>query len=429
MKIRLLGGKPLQGFVPISGAKNAALKLMAASLLTDEPLLLHNVPSLADIEQMEELLGYLGVLCEHTPNFLSLHAHNLHTTVAPYDIVKKMRASFVVFGPLLARYKEAKVSYPGGCVIGTRPIDVHLDGFKAMGADISLEEGYVIAKASQGLVGAKITLAFPSVTGTENLLMAATLARGETLLSNVAREPEIIDLATCLRSMGAIIEGDGTDHILIQGVDRLHGCDHHVLPDRLEAGTYALMAAMTRGNLTLFPVILEHLELPLKLLEDAGALISQPAPNTLNIQCHNRLKGLDITTAPYPGFATDLQAQWMAAMTVSEGAALITETIFENRLMHVPELARMGAHIQVHGNSALVRGVPCLQGAQVMATDLRASVSLIMAGLVASGETWLDRVYHLDRGYETLENKLSRVGAIIERVSKTRVSRVHPPSA
>lgn len=425
MKIRIIGGQPLQGNIFISGAKNAALKIMAACLLTDKPLVLYNVPDLADVFQMNELLRHLGVTVSSKHEKLHLQAENIQTTTAPYEIVKKMRASFVVLGPLLARYGEAKVSLPGGCVLGTRPVDVHLDGLRAMGAEISLEDGYVIAKAPKGLHGAHIPLAFPSWTGTENILMAATLAKGETIITNAAREPEIVDLANCLRGMGANIEGDGTDRIVIQGVDSLHGCIHHVLPDRVEAGTYACIAAMTYGDLTLSPVIPNHFETLIHLLEQSGALVSYPDEKTLRVQGVKRLKGIDMTTSPYPGFATDLQAQWMTTMTTAEGASLITETLFENRFMHVPELARLGANIHVQGNSAIVRGVQELKGSQVMATDLRASVSLVMAGLVASGETWLDRIYHLDRGYEKLEAKLQAVGANVERISSSSSSFAH----
>jgi UDP-N-acetylglucosamine 1-carboxyvinyltransferase len=415
-KIRIVGGNVLKGHVPISGAKNAALKIMATCLLSDKPIVLHNIPDLADVFQMNELLRHIGVECIFNHGKLHLHAKDIKTTTAPYSIVKKMRASFVVLGPLLAKFKQAKVSLPGGCVLGTRPVDVHIEGLRAMGADIALEDGYVVAKAPQGLHGAHIPLSFPSWTGTENILMAATLAKGETVITNAAREPEIIDLANCLRSMGAKIEGDGTDRIVVQGVDVLGGCIHHVLPDRVEAGTYACLAAMTCGDLTLSPVIPEHLDTLIHLLEFSGADVSYPNANALRIQAKDRLKSMDITTAPYPGFATDLQAQWMAAMTTAQGASLITENLFENRFMHVPELCRLGANIHVQGNSALVRGVEILKGAQVMATDIRASVSLVMAALVAQGETWLDRIYHIDRGYEKIEEKLQVVGANIERI-------------
>ena len=417
-KIRIVGGAPLTGSILISGAKNATLPLMAASLLTSEPLHLHNVPRVADVILMGELLQTLGVNVnmggDHT---ITLKASDIYQTVAPYELVSRMRASFVVLGPLLARCGQAKISLPGGCAIGTRPVDIHLEGLRQLGAEIEVEEGYVHAYAANGLVGKDIALPLASVTATKNLMMAACLARGETRLINAAREPEVIDLAVCLTSMGAQIDGAGTDVIVIQGVDRLLGTTHRVISDRIEAGTYAMAAVMTGGALDLVGAFPEHLKSLTTTLERAGADVL-PSQNGLYVAAPCiPIQGVDIMTEPFPGFATDLQAQFMALMCICHGAAMITETIFENRFMHVPELCRMGANISVHRSSALIRGVRKLSGAPVMATDLRASVSLVLAGLVAEGETILDRVYHLDRGYENLEAKLQACGALIERVA------------
>lgn len=418
-KIRIRGGKPLQGDIPISGAKNAALPLMAAALLTDEPFTLTNVPDLSDIESMIELLTHMGVEItfdkSKSPSSMHFQAKDLKDTTAPYDVVRKMRASVLVLGPLVARAGEAHVSLPGGCAIGTRPIDLHLKGLEALGATITLDSGYVHAKAPQGLKGGTFTFPIVSVTGTENLLMAAVLAKGTTRLINVAREPEIGDLATCLISMGAKISGIGTDTLTIQGVDRLNGTTHRVIADRIEAGTYAMAAAITQGALRLKGISLELIPTVSSLLQEAGVSLKQEGEDIL-VTAANALKGVDMMTEPFPGFATDLQAQWMALMSLSEGAAMITETIWENRFMHVPELCRMGANITIHGSSALVRGVKDLKGAPVMATDLRASVSLVLAGLIAKGDSLISRVYHLDRGYECLEEKLQACGADIERV-------------
>jgi len=419
-KICIRGGVSLQGEIKISGAKNAALPLMAACLLTDHPLTLENIPDLSDIMSMSELLSQLGVSIhfekgtdQHT---MTLCAKNLTSTTAPYDVVRKMRASVLVLGPLVARAGEARVSLPGGCAIGTRPIDLHLKGLEALGAEISLEDGYVHAKVPNGLIGASYTFPMVSVTGTENLLMAATLAKGQTRLINVAREPEIGDLAHCLNAMGAKITGMGTDTLIIDGVDRLEGTTHRVITDRIETGTYAMAAALTGGKLLLKGAYLNLIPTVASLLQQAGATLEEEEGGLMVKAPSTRLQGVDVMTEPFPGFATDLQAQWMALMSIAEGASMVTETIFENRFMHVPELCRMGANITVHGSSALIRGVKQLKGAPVMATDLRASVSLVLAGLVAEGETLINRVYHLDRGYERVEEKLRACGADIQRV-------------
>ncbi|MBX6375026.1 MAG: UDP-N-acetylglucosamine 1-carboxyvinyltransferase [Acetobacteraceae bacterium] len=415
-RIRIRGGRPLEGRIPISGAKNAALPLMAAALLSDGPLTLTNVPDLADIETMGALLAQHGLTVERDRAartiVLSGAAENL---LAPYDIVRKMRASVLVLGPLVARFGEARVSLPGGCAIGTRPVDLHLKGLEQMGAEIELEAGYIHAKAPRGLRGARILFPQVSVGATENLLMAAALAEGETELVNVAREPEIEDLARCLIAMGARIEGLGTDRLRIEGVRRLGAATHAVIPDRIEAGTYACAAAITGGAVLLEGARLDHLGAVARILREAGVEVEE-VPGGIRVSRLNGLHGTDVMTEPFPGFATDMQAQFMALMAVAEGAAMVTETIFENRFMHVPELNRMGARINVHGASAIVRGVPRLSGAPVMATDLRASVSLVLAGLAAEGETIVNRVYHLDRGYERVEQKLASVGADIERI-------------
>jgi UDP-N-acetylglucosamine 1-carboxyvinyltransferase len=422
-RIRIRGGKPLSGTLPIAGAKNAALPLMAASLLTEDTLVLSNLPHLADISSMAHLLGELGVeiaMNGHGPDgyagrVLDLTARTIRSTTAPYDLVRKMRASVLVLGPLLARYGRARVSLPGGCAIGTRPVDLHLKVMAQLGADIELSEGYIEARAPKGLAGAHIV--FPAVTvgGTENALMAAVLARGETVFANAAREPEVADLAHCLVAMGANIEGIGTDTLRVRGRDRLHGAHYAVLPDRIECGTYAMAAAITGGSIELLGACLEHIGAVADALAAAGVVIEETGRG-LRVSRRDGLSGIDVITEPYPGFPTDMQAQVMALMSVADGAAMITETVFENRFMHVPELLRMGANINVHGSSAIVRGVSGLSGAPVMATDLRASVSLILAGLAARGETILNRVYHLDRGYERLEEKLAGCGADIERL-------------
>jgi UDP-N-acetylglucosamine 1-carboxyvinyltransferase len=416
-RIRIRGGRPLAGEIAIGGAKNAALPLMAAGLLTEQRLVLTNVPRLDDIATMSALLSQHGIAVEPTGSdgrTLSLGGR-ITSTEAPYDIVRKMRASVLVLGPLLARTGEARVSMPGGCAIGTRPVDLHLKGLEQMGAAIRLDGGYIDATVHGRLHGATIVFPFVSVGATENLLMAAALADGRTQLANAAREPEIGDLARCLNAMGARIEGIGTDRLTIDGVEHLHGAEHAIVPDRIETGTYACAAAITGGEVLLANARLEHLGAVVRTLRDAGVEILEE-PRGLRVRRLNGLHGADAMTEPYPGFPTDMQAQFMALMAVAEGAAMVTETIFENRFMHVPELNRMGARINVHGASAIVRGVPALSGAPVMATDLRASVSLILAGLAARGETVVNRVYHLDRGYEAVERKLAACGAEIERL-------------
>jgi len=420
-KIRIKGGVPLEGVIPIGGAKNAALPLMAVSLLTSDTLTLENVPDLADIATMANLLVQQGVTVAvdeadgNRGQVLELSAAHITSTTAPYDLVRKMRASILVLGPLLARCGRARVSLPGGCAIGPRPVDLHIKGLERLGAEVELHGGYVDARAPKGLKGAEIAFPAVSVGATENLLMAATLAEGETLLINAAREPEITDLATCLVAMGARIDGIGTDRLRIVGSGRLHGTAHAIIPDRIETGTYMMAAAATDGELRLTGTRIDFVAALVRTLEGAGVEVSA-TPDGLKVRRRSRsLEGVDIMTEPYPGFPTDLQAQMMALMATAGGASMITETIFENRFMHVPELARMGANITVHGASALVRGVPRLMGAPVMATDLRASVSLVVAGLVAEGETVINRVYHLDRGYEKIEEKLAACGARIER--------------
>jgi UDP-N-acetylglucosamine 1-carboxyvinyltransferase len=417
-RIRIRGGTPLSGEIVISGAKNATLPLMAAGLLTDQRLVLSNVPRLEDITTMSLLLAQHGIGVEPIGNdgrILSLGGA-ITNTEAPYDIVRKMRASFLVLGPLLARAGEARVSLPGGCSIGARPIDLHLKGLEQMGAQVALKGGYIDARVTGRLRGATIIFPFPSVGATENLLMAATLADGRSVLANAAREPEIGDLARCLVAMGARIDGIDSDRLTIDGVERLHAAEHAIIPDRIETGTYACATAITGGEVMLTNARLEHLGATVRTLRDAGVEILEQ-PDGLRVRRLNGLHGADAMTEPYPGFPTDMQAQFMALMAVAEGAAMVTETIFENRFMHVPELNRMGARINVHGASAIIRGVPTLSGAPVMATDLRASVSLILAGLAARGETVVNRVYHLDRGYEAVEQKLAACGAEIERVA------------
>jgi UDP-N-acetylglucosamine 1-carboxyvinyltransferase len=415
-RIRIRGGKRLVGKIPIGGAKNAALKVMVASLLTEGTLELDNMPHLADIATMRALLGQLGVESVIQKRTMTLAARDITSTTAPYDIVRKMRASVLVLGPLVARFGEARVSLPGGCAIGTRPVDLHIKGLERLGAEITLDAGYIDAKAPNGLNGAEIVFPIVSVGATENLMMAATLARGETLLVNAAREPEIADLAKCLVAMGARIEGAGTDKIRIEGVGALAGARHAILPDRIETGTYVAAAAITDGDVELVNTSYDLVAAMATTLEPAGVEVTPTAKGLRVRRRDGRLEGVDIMTEPFPGFPTDLQAQIMALMTVAEGASMITETIFENRFMHVPELMRMGANINVHGASAMVRGVKRLVGAEVMATDLRASVSLVLAGLVAEGETIVNRIYHLDRGYERVEDKLAACGAEIERL-------------
>jgi UDP-N-acetylglucosamine 1-carboxyvinyltransferase len=424
-KIVIKGGNRLNGRIPISGAKNAALPLMVACLLTDEPLVLTNVPKLADVTFMAELLRSFGVSVEWTPGTAlgeggtyRLHAQKVRGSTAEYDIVRKMRASFFLLGPLVARVGLAKVSLPGGCAIGARPVDLHLKGLQALGAAIDLAQGYVIADAPAGLVGGEVVFPMVSVGATENVLMAASLAKGTTVIVNAAREPEIVDLGNCLIAMGAKISGLGTSRIIVDGVDRLHGATHSVLPDRIETGTYAIAAAIAGGEVELTNTSPDLVAALLDVLVLVGAEISSTGDGFKVVRDGFHPRSVSVNTAPFPGFPTDLQAQFMALMAIAEGQSRIRETIFENRFMHVPELMRMGADIKVEGDSAIVTGVPKLMGAPVMATDLRASSSLVLAGLAAEGETVVHRVYHLDRGFERLEEKLRAVGATIERQSE-----------
>ena len=423
-RILIRGGNRLEGRLPISGAKNAALTLMPCALLTEEPLTLRNLPRLADVDTFGHLLNQLGVSTliegarpEDFGRVMTLRANRLTSTVAPYDIVRKMRASILVLGPLVARAGEATVSLPGGCAIGNRPIDLHLKALEAMGAEIELAAGYVKASAPKGrLPGGRVSFPIVSVGATENAIMAAVTAAGPTRIDNAAREPEIVDLCRCLVAMGAAIEGIGTETLEIEGRDRLHGATYAVMPDRIEAGSYACAAAITGGELELVGARADEMRATVDALIAAGVTVEERA-DALYVAAKNGIAPLELSTAPFPGFATDMQAQFMALLSRAHGASVLTETIFENRYMHVPELARMGADIRVSGRTAVVRGVDRLIGAPVMATDLRASMSLILAGLAAEGETQVNRVYHLDRGYERLEEKLSAVGADIERVS------------
>ena len=421
-RILIRGGRRLEGRVRISGAKNAALTLLPCALLTDQPLALTNLPRLADVDGFAHLMNELGVSTTvagqrngSTVRAMTLNAEAISSTTAPYEIVRKMRASILVLGPLLAREGEATVSLPGGCAIGNRPIDLHLKALEALGAEIELAAGYVRATAPPGgLRGGHIVFPLVSVGATENALMAASLARGETVIENAAREPEIIDLCRCLVAMGCEIEGIGTEHLVIQGKDKLNGANHRVMPDRIEAGSYACAAGITGGDLLLEGASIDDMAAIIAGLSEAGLVVTEEVDG-VRVSANGRLCPLTLSTAPYPGFPTDMQAQFMAMLTRAEGTSVLTETIFENRYMHVPELARMGADIQVHGRTAIVKGVEKLTGAPVMATDLRASMSLVLAGLAAEGETQVLRVYHLDRGYERLEEKLSAVGADIER--------------
>ena len=423
-RIRIKGGRQLKGDIVVSGSKNACLPLMVASMLTDQPLTLKNVPRLADITTMIQLLEQHGVEVSAAPGenghshgaTLTLRTAKITSTTAPYDIVRKMRASVLVLGPLVAREGEARVSLPGGCAIGARPVDLHIAGLKAMGAEIDIDGGYMVARAPKGLKGAHYTFPKVSVGATENLMMAAALAKGTTVLNNAAREPEITDLAECLSKMGVPVSGIGTETLTIEGVDRLKAATHSVIPDRIETGTYAMAVAMTNGDVELVGGRLDLLEAPAERLRAAGVVLEKTNRGFRVKRANGELHGVDVMTEPYPGFPTDLQAQMMALMTRAEGASMITETIFESRFMHVQELARMGANVTVHHESALVRGVPKLSGAEVMATDLRASVSLAIAGLAAEGDTTLHRIYHLDRGYERLHEKLAACGAEIERL-------------
>ncbi len=418
-KLLLRGNGPLRGELRISGAKNAALPCLAATLLAREPVRLRNIPHLRDITTTLELLSTLGarVLVDGQLG-IEVDPRPVHSVVAPYELVKTMRASILVLGPLLARHGSAEVSLPGGCAIGSRPVSVHLSGLQALGAEITVEDGFVKAQASR-LRGTRIVMEMVSVTGTENLLMAATLAEGRTILENAAREPEIVDLARCLSAMGARISGAGTSVIEIEGVSELHGAEHSVVPDRIETGTYLVAAAMAGGDICLKRTDAGLLESVILKLREAGAEVSAEA-DTIRIRMTRRPQAVDVRTAPYPAFPTDMQAQFMAMNCIAVGSSVVTETIFENRFMHVSELQRLGADINADGKTAVVRGVPRLRGAPVMATDLRASASLVLAGLVAEGETLIDRIYHLDRGYEVIEEKLGALGADIRRISNSR---------
>ena len=418
-KLLIRGGRRLQGEIAISGAKNAALPELCACLLTAEPVTLRNVPRLQDVATMLKLIRNMGVQAERAEDgLLHLNAGSLHTPEAPYELVKTMRASVLALGPLLARFGHAKVSLPGGCAIGSRPVDQHIKGLTAMGADIKVEHGYMVARLAPGLArlrGARIATDMVTVTGTENFLMAACLADGETILENAAQEPEIPDLAEMLISMGARIEGHGSSRIRIQGVPQLHGATHQVVADRIETGTFLCAVAATGGDVLLRHGRGDHLEAVIEKLRDAGATVT-PLVEGIRVQAEGRLRAQTFRTTEYPGFPTDMQAQFMALNCVSLGTAKVTETIFENRFMHVNELVRLGANIQIDGKVALVEGVPQLSGATVMATDLRASASLVIAGLVADGDTVVDRIYHLDRGYDQMESKLRALGADIQRI-------------
>jgi UDP-N-acetylglucosamine 1-carboxyvinyltransferase len=415
-KLLIEGGRPLVGEVRVSGAKNAALPILCAALLSREPLRLTNVARLNDVGTMRTLLAQMGVrLDAGAPGTLVLDAATIDRPLAPYELVKTMRASILALGPLVARCGEARVSLPGGCAIGLRPVDQHVKGLQAMGVEIDLEEGYIAARAAR-LTGARIVFDMVTVTGTENLMMAATLADGVTMLENAAREPEVVDLAHCLAAMGARIAGAGTDRITIEGVPRLHGATHAIMPDRIETGTFLAAVAATGGDATLTGTRPETLDAVIDKLREAGATIDVDG-DAMRVRRDGPLAAVSIRTAPYPGFPTDMQAQMMALAACAAGTAVISETIFENRMMHVQELQRLGADIEVEGSAAIVRGVPALAGAHVMATDLRASACLVIAGLMAQGETVIDRIYHLDRGYERIEDKLTALGARIRRAS------------
>jgi UDP-N-acetylglucosamine 1-carboxyvinyltransferase len=415
-KLQITGGRPLEGEVRISGAKNATLPILAAALLADGTVTIANVPHLQDVTTMIELLGRMGVTVTVDERMnVEVDANTLRQPVAPYDLVKTMRASILVLGPLLARFGQADVSLPGGCAIGARPVNIHVAGLQAMGAEITIENGYIRARASR-LRGARLVLDTVTVTGTENLMMAAALADGQTVLENAAREPEVVDLATCLNALGAKVRGAGTDTIVIDGVERMHGGSYRVLPDRIEAGTYLVAGAITGGRVHLKQAAPGHLDAVLAKLQEAGATVTTGADWIELDMRGRRPRAVDLRTAPYPAFPTDMQAQFAALDTVADGVGTIIETIFENRFMHMLEMRRLGAEIRLEGNTAIIKGVPKLQAAPVMATDLRASASLVLAGLVAEGRTVIDRIYHIDRGYEAIEEKLSALGADIKRV-------------
>ncbi len=414
-KLSIHGGVPLSGEVRVAGAKNAALPILTAALLSASPLRIANVPNLNDVRTMIQLLQRMGVKARRDQRGIDLDASSVTDPVAPYELVKTMRASVLALGPLTARFGEARVSLPGGCAIGERPVDLHIKGLEAMGAEVSIDAGYIHARAKR-LKGARVFMDTVTVTGTENLMMAASLAEGETVLENAAREPEVVDLARCLIAMGARIRGHGTDEIVVEGVERLNGADYTVMADRIEAGTFLAAAAATGGSVTLTHAPVESLDAIIDKLREAGADV-KTSGDTVRLAMPRRARSVSVRTAPYPGFPTDMQAQFIALNCVAEGTAFVTETIFENRFMHVQELRRLGARIEIEGNTAFVHGVDRLAGARVMATDLRASASLVIAGLVAEGETVIDRIYHLDRGYERIEERLGRLGARIARVS------------
>jgi UDP-N-acetylglucosamine 1-carboxyvinyltransferase len=418
-KFRIVGGTPLSGEIPVSGSKNSALPALAACLLTEEPVILRRIPRVKDIATMQSLLEYSGARVVGDNGKVTVHAKHLDRPEAPYDVVKTMRASSLVLGPLVARTGRARVSMPGGCAIGARPINMHVSALEQLGATIVQTHGYVEAQAPDGLRGSNIQFDRITVTGTEDVLMAAVLARGQTLIRNAAREPEVKDLAELLNKMGAKIEGAGTSLIRVEGVEKLHGAEHSIIPDRIEAGTYVLAAAISRGDVTISGCNTEHIAALTVKMQRAGAEVDESQAGALRVRCLGRPKAIDMTTEEYPGFATDLQAQYMAWMTVAQGISFITETIFENRFMHTQELARMGANIRIEGRQAIVAGEDRLMGAQVIASDLRASASLVLAALVAEGETTIDRVYHIDRGYERIEEKLAAAGAHIQRVKES----------
>jgi UDP-N-acetylglucosamine 1-carboxyvinyltransferase len=416
-KFLIQGGVPLKGEIAVSGAKNSALPALAACLLTSGRVTLHRIPAVRDVRTMEKLIGRIGARVSRHDGRLTIEAGEIENPEAPYELVKTMRASSLVLGPLVARCGRARVSLPGGCAIGARPINLHVSGLERLGAQVRQEHGYIEAAAPDGLKGAEVHFDRITVTGTEDLLMAATLARGDTVIHNAAREPEVVDLAALLVKMGAGIEGAGSSTIRVRGVLRLQGAEHGIIADRIETGTFLIAGALTRGDLVVTGCMPEHLGALIAKLNQAGAEVAEAGPNALRVRAGGKLKSVDVTTEEHPGFATDLQAQFMALMTQAEGISIISETIFENRFMHAPELARMGANIRIDGRRAMVAGATRLSGAQVIASDLRASASLVLAGLAAQGETAVDRVYHIDRGYEKIEAKLAGVGARIRRTS------------
>jgi len=416
-KFLIQGGAPLEGEIAVSGSKNSALPALAASLLTGERVVLGRIPNVRDIRTMEKLLAHTGASVKHEHGRVIIEAAELGRPEAPYEVVKTMRASSLVLGPLVARCGRARVSLPGGCAIGSRPINLHVSGLEKLGAAVRQEHGYIEAEAPMGLRGAEVSFGRITVTGTEDLLMAAVLASGETVINNAAREPEVVDLAALLQKMGASIEGAGTSTIRVKGVARLRGAEHTIIADRIEAGTFLVAGAITKGDLTVMGCTPEHLRALISKLGECGVEVTEPSAGALRVRAKGKLKSVDMTTEEHPGFATDLQAQFMALMTQAEGIAIITETIFENRFMHAQELARMGANIRLDGRRAIVAGITSLSGAEVIASDLRASASLVLAGLAAKGETSIDRVYHIDRGYERIEAKLAGAGARIRRVS------------